>query len=77
MKNKRNIVTFEPENDVLRMLTLAKKGGLVIGEVLNKALRDCGQDVIRNMARERASQFQKLSDRSFNMPAHQLAGFSE
>ncbi len=74
MKKSRKIVTFEPETDVEAMLKRAKENGLTTTDVLNKAIRDCGADVIRELAQEHVKRLKKLATASFDDLDCQPAG---
>jgi hypothetical protein len=62
MKKPRKIVSFEPEPDVKKMLEAARAGGLTITNILHGSLRECGQEVINRLVRERQRQLTKLSE---------------
>ncbi len=53
MKKTRKIKTFVPEPDVAPMLERAQQHGLVLGEIMNAALRECGPKVIKSLAAKR------------------------
>lgn len=72
-EKKRPIVTFEAEKDVFELIEKAKSNGLTQVEILNAAMRECGQSVIRELAARRRS---KLESLTFNQPDLQLGGFS-
>jgi hypothetical protein len=50
MKNKTRTVAFRPDEDVENMLKKAQENGLTPTEVLNNAVREYGQAVIRGLA---------------------------
>lgn len=73
LRKKRRIYSFDPDPDVKDMLEKARRAGLVMGEVLNEAMRSCGKTVITNLAGKRADTLRSLS---FSQPELQLAGYS-
>lgn len=75
MKNKRRIVTFEPETDVDLMLERARASGLLLTEIINRSLKAQGPKVIKRLARERATALTELSG-SFNPPVTQDDGLA-
>ena len=70
---KRMVLSFELDQDVAVMLDKAKKAGLVQGQIINEALRDCGPRVIKALADKLA---RKLTSLSFKQAEFQLAGFA-
>lgn len=67
---KRNIRTFEADADVDQMLQIAVKSGLKLKEILNRAMREHGKRVIRDLA---SSHRKALDSITFNSPEYQLA----
>jgi len=51
--DKRPIKSFEAEDDVAQMLDKAKRSGLVISEICNRALKKHGLAIIREILNER------------------------
>lgn len=52
-KNKRKITSFEADDDVKSMLKAAQEDGLTLNKICNKALREHGVPVIRELLKER------------------------
>lgn len=69
MKN-RKVTSFEPDTDVSELLKRGKAAGLTIGDVCNLALKKYGRTVIKELARERKTQSEKIIA-SFNAASGQ------
>jgi hypothetical protein len=76
MKTKTKIVAFRPDEDVENMLKRAQENGITPTEVLNSAVRDYGQSVIKGLAKRRIHQFQKLATAPFKRPDRQDGGLA-
>lgn len=59
---KRNITSFEPEQDVAQMLIRITDKGLTVREVCNRALRKYGMRVAKEIAGEKTKRL------SFDLP---------
>jgi len=67
---KRNITSFEAENDVAALLVRVSATGITIREVANRALRTYGVRVVQEIIKEKR---RKLT---FNPPGRSSAGQS-
>lgn len=74
VKKKRRIFSFEPDNDVEEMVDKAQHAGLVMAEILNEAMRECGKKVITELAEKQTKALRNLS---FNQAEFQLTGLAE
>lgn len=74
MKIKRNIKTFEADEDVAQMINAAQEAGLSLVAIVNEALREYGKPIIASLVNKRTKALRKLSSRSFNNPDPQQGG---
>lgn len=70
-KNKRVILSFEPEPDVNEIVMKARQAGLSLPDIFNQLVRQGGATVIRSLAKKKIEDLQ-----SFEQPDLSLDGLA-